>query len=111
MQAMILAAGLGTRLRPLTQGYPKALICLAGRPLLQIALDVCIRAGFTEIAVNAHHHADQIAAFLSRWPKPDDVELHLSQEPELLNTGGGIKRMAAAAGYEGPVLVHNVDVV
>jgi NDP-sugar pyrophosphorylase family protein len=111
MKAMILAAGLGTRLRPLTQDYPKALIRLAGRPLLQIALEVCTRAGIREIAVNAHHHADQISAFLGRWPKPDDVKLHLSLEPELLNTGGGIKRMAALAGYEGPVLVHNVDVV
>ncbi len=109
MHAIILAAGFGTRLRPLTDSTPKALVSIAGRPLLDILLHRLIRAGFTEIAVNSHYLSDQIDDFLKkrRW----DADIHLSHEPEILNTGGGIKKMLKYFEKDEPILVHNVDIL
>jgi NDP-sugar pyrophosphorylase family protein len=110
MKAMILAAGFGTRLQPLTQNMPKALVPLAGRSLLEIALSRLANAGFDRIAINAHHFADQIRAWLAAHHYPG-MEILLSQEEEILGTGGGIKRMLALLGDDEPILVHNVDVL
>ena len=110
MKAMILAAGFGTRLHPLTKGIPKALVPLAGRPLLEILLGRLIDAGFDRVAVNAHHYSDQVVTWLHRHPF-SGVEIQLSIEQEILGTGGGIKKMISLLGDDEPILVHNVDVL
>ncbi|MGO9340684.1 MAG: NDP-sugar synthase [Terracidiphilus sp.] len=115
MKAMILAAGLGTRLRPLTDDRPKALVTVAGRTLLQIAIDRLSVFGVREVIVNAHHHADMIVDYL-RANHNFGMRIEISREPVLLDTGGGLKR-AAWFFLEGgedaqlPFIVHNVDVI
>jgi NDP-sugar pyrophosphorylase family protein len=114
MKAMILAAGLGTRLRPLTDSIPKALVKLNGRALLEITIDRLKSFGVTEIIINAHHHAEKIAAFL-KSKNNFDIRIELSREDDLLlDTGGGLKK-AAWFFQEGnssePFLLHNVDVL
>ena len=115
MKAMILAAGLGTRLRPLTSDKPKALVSVAGRAMLEIALARLCAAGVTEVIVNAHHFADQIEAFL-KGREEHGVRVEISREAELLSTGGGLKHAAwffLEDGPDGdaPFIVHNVDVI
>src|SRR5271165_4497709 len=93
MKAMILAAGLGTRLRPLTDDRPKALVTVAGRTLLQIALDRLRVFGVREVIVNTHHYAEMIVDYL----KANDnfgMRIEISHEVELLDTGGGLKNAA-----------------
>jgi NDP-sugar pyrophosphorylase family protein len=111
MKAMILAAGLGTRLRPLTNNRPKALVTLAGKTLLQITIERLLCCGVDEIIVNAHHFADQIEAFLSA-NNYFGIRIEISREDELLDTGGGIKKAAwFFGGDDEPFLLHNVDVL
>lgn len=110
MKAMILAAGFGTRLHPLTLSTPKALVPLAGCSLLEITLSRLAAAGFDRIAVNVHHFTDQIRAWLDLHPFPG-LQISLSEEKEILGTGGGIKRMISLLGDDEPILVHNVDVL
>ena len=110
MKAMILAAGLGTRLRPLTDDKPKALVTVAGRTLLEIAIERLRGFGVTEIIVNAHHFAEQVEQFLRS--RSFGVRVEVSREDELLDTGGGLKKAAwFFAGDDEPFLLHNVDVV
>jgi len=96
-QAVILAAGLGSRLRPVTVYTPKPLVPFFGRPLLDWAVGAALRAGVTRIAVNAHHLADQVAdrvqLLARRHPK---VEFFVSRETELLGTGGAVRALADA---------------
>jgi len=111
MEAMILAAGLGTRLRPLTDETPKALIPVGGRPLLAHVLDRLVAAGVTRIVINTHHHADQIQAFLAGHTPPG-VEVALSPEPDgPYDTGGGLLAAAPLFRRDGTFLLHNVDVL
>lgn len=110
MKAMILAAGYGTRLRPLTDVTPKALIKIHNTPLIEFVLKKLLRAGFTEIAVNVHHHADQVEEYLQGHPLSSS-HIRISREPKILDTGGGIKKMLDLSGTDQPVLVHNVDVL
>jgi len=111
MEAMILAAGAGTRLRPLTDGTPKALVLVRGRPLLAHVMDRLVVAGATRLIVNTCHHAEQIAAFLDRHTPPG-VEIALSPEPDgPYDTGGGLLAAAPLFRRDGPFLLHNVDVV
>jgi len=114
MKAMILAAGLGTRLRPLTDNIPKALIELNGRTLLEIAIDRLKAFGVTEFIVNVHHHAEKIVSFLQS-KNNFGVRVEISREDDLLlDTGGGLKKAAwffLEGNSEEPFLVHNVDVV
>lgn len=110
MTAVVLAAGFGRRLGPLTRRVPKALLPFAGRPLLRIALEKLAASGFDLIAVNAHHHAERVEEFL-REGVPDRCRVLLSREEEILGTGGGVRRIAEHLEPEGPVLVHNVDVL
>jgi N-acetyl-alpha-D-muramate 1-phosphate uridylyltransferase len=110
MKCLILAAGLGTRLRPLTNKIPKALVPLAGKPLLAILLDKLIRYGCDSVVINTHHHAEQIERFLQQSPYAD-LPIAVSYESEILDTGGGIKQMLSYLNTDAPVLVHNVDVV
>lgn len=106
---MILAAGLGTRLRPLTDNTPKALVNLAGKPLLQHVLERLASFGISEIIVNAHHFKDQISAFVET-NKQFGMRVVVSSENELLDTGGGIRKAAWFFDDGQPFVVHNVDV-
>lgn len=111
MEAMILAAGAGTRLRPLTDRLPKALVTVRGRPLLAHVMDRLVAAGATRIIINTHHHAEQIAAFLEGHTPPG-VEIALSPEPDgPYDTGGGLLAAAPLFRRTGPFLLHNVDVL
>ncbi|NOY59509.1 MAG: NTP transferase domain-containing protein, partial [Calditrichaeota bacterium] len=111
MKAIILAAGFGTRLLPLTKEVPKALIRLAGKPLLEIVLKKMLTSGFDEIAVNVHHHADKIQSYLDDFMQNHKAKIYVSYEPEVLDTGGGIKKMIPLLGTDEPILVHNVDII
>jgi MurNAc alpha-1-phosphate uridylyltransferase len=111
MEAMILAAGAGTRLRPLTDRLPKALISVRGRPLLAHVLDRLVAGGATRIIINVCHHAEQIEAYLARHGPPG-VEIALSPEPDgPYDTGGGLLAAAPLFHREGAFLLHNVDVL
>ena len=114
MRAMILAAGLGTRLRPLTDDRPKALVEVAGHTLLDLTLLRLRSFGVNEVIVNTHHFADQVAEFL-RAHRNFGMRIEISREDDLLDTGGGLKKAAAffLAGNDPdePFLLHNVDVL
>ena len=115
MKAMILAAGLGTRLRPLTDHRPKALVEVAGRTLLEITLARLRSFGVREVIVNAHHFADQIADYLKANAN-FGMRIEISREDVLLDTGGGLKKAAwffleDSASADEPFLLHNVDVI
>jgi mannose-1-phosphate guanylyltransferase len=92
MKAMILAAGFGTRLRPLTEKRPKALMPIANRPILAWTIDYLRNYGCTEIILNAHHHHDQVLDYVRRRPSPQMI-VETRVEPEILGTGGGIKNV------------------
>jgi NDP-sugar pyrophosphorylase family protein len=111
MKAMILAAGLGTRLRPLTDERPKALVTLAGRTLLEITLFRLRSFGVSEVIVNAHHHAGMIADYINAHDFGMRIELSL--EENLLDTGGGLKNAAHffSDSRGEPFILHNVDVL
>lgn len=111
MNALILAAGLGTRLRPLTDHMPKALVPVAGQPLLQ-RLIVRLKAdGFNHLVINIHHFGDQIIDFLATH-NHFDMDIQVSDEREqLLDTGGAIKRALPLFPDQSPVLIHNVDIL
>ena len=113
MKAMVLAAGLGTRLRPLTDDRPKALVTVGGRTLLEIVLERLRGFGVREVIVNVHHHAEMICAYLKESGN-FGMRVEVSREEELLETGGGIKKAAwffLERGSDEPFLVHNVDVL
>ena len=111
---MILAAGLGTRLRPLTGNRPKALVEINGRTLLEITLSRLRSFGVREVIINVHHFADMIVEYL----KTNDnfgMRIEVSREEALLDTGGGLKKAAhffvEDSGSDEPFVVHNVDVL
>ena len=109
--AMIFAAGLGTRLQPLTLDIPKALVEVNGVSLLEILIRKLLRSGFTEIAINVHHHARKIRTFLHEH-NYFNARIHLSDETDLLlDTGGGLKNAAPFLTGDYPFLLHNVDVL
>jgi len=119
MKAMILAAGLGTRLRPLTDDRPKALVEINGRTLLEITLSRLRSFGVREVIINVHHFADLIVEYL----KTNDnfgMRIEVSREEALLDTGGGLKKAAyffagesvkGSGRSEEPFILHNVDVL
>jgi len=111
MKAMVFAAGLGTRLYPLTKEVPKALVEVGGRPMLRLVLEKLVAAGIREIVINVHHFPEMIRSYLHDHPLPG-VTLHISDESgELLDTGGGLMKAAPWLMGGEPVLVHNVDVI
>lgn len=111
MQAMIFAAGLGTRLKPLTDTMPKALVCVAGRPLLEHTVMRLKAAGVQRIVVNVHHFASQITDFLAAKAN-FGMDIRVSDETAaLLDTGGGIKAAAPLFDVSSPILIHNVDIL
>ena len=111
MKAMILAAGLGTRLRPLTNGRPKALVEVAGRTLLELTMARLRSFGINEVIINTHHFADMVTEYL-RDHQDFGMRVEISREEVLLDTGGGLKHASHFfAGSDEPFLVHNVDVL
>ena len=110
-QAMIFAAGLGTRLKPLTDTMPKALVRVGGEPLLKHVVLRLKDAGYTRIIVNVHHFAGQIRDYL-REQDNFGIDIRISDETEqLLETGGGIKKAIPLFADDSPILIHNVDVL
>ena len=110
MRAMIFAAGLGTRLRPLTDHMPKALVPVGGVPLLHRLLTKLYAAGYTHVVINIHHHAAQIIDFLAAH----DYGMHIDISDEsdmLLDTGGGLRHAAQFFTGDEPILLHNVDIL
>jgi NDP-sugar pyrophosphorylase family protein len=117
MKAMIFAAGLGTRLRPLTNDRPKALVEIDGRTLLEMTIARLREFGIRDVVINAHYFADQIVAYLKEHDN-FGLRIDVSHENVLLDTGGGLKKaahffLADASMTDGdePILVHNVDVL
>jgi NDP-sugar pyrophosphorylase family protein len=127
MKAMIFAAGLGTRLRPLTDDRPKALVEINGRTLLEIALSRLRSFGVSEVVINVHHFADMIVEYL-HTNQNFGMHVDVSREDVLLDTGGGLKKAASlllnqSAGNSVrqsdeessllslPIIIHNVDVL
>ena len=112
MKAMILAAGLGTRLRPLTDDRPKALVEVAGRTLLEITLRRLRHFGVREVIVNVHHFADLVVDYLKKNAN-FGMRIEVSREEVLLDTGGGLKKAAwfFLETPDEPFILHNVDVL
>ena len=114
MKAMILAAGLGTRLRPLTDNLPKALVEINGRMLLEITLERLQTFGVKEVIVNVHHHAKAIIEYL-KSKNNFGLQIAISREDDLLlDTGGGLKKAAwffLENNSPDPFILHNVDVL
>lgn len=110
-QAMIFAAGLGTRLKPLTDTMPKALVPVGGQPLLWHVIMKLKKSGYERIVVNVHHFADQIIDYL-RLNDNFGLDIRISDEREqLLETGGGIKKALPLLDPSEPILIHNVDIL
>ena len=111
MQAMIFAAGLGTRLKPLTDRIPKALVSVGGEPLLKRVIFQLKDAGFTRIVVNVHHFSQQIIDYL-RENNNFGMDIRISDESDkLLETGGGIKKAWPLFDQTEPILIHNIDIL
>ena len=115
MKAMILAAGLGTRLRPLTDDRPKALVEIAGRTLLEIILSRLRACGIHEVIINVHHFAGMILEYLETHDN-FGMRIEVSREEVLLDTGGGLKKAAFfflddSNRMDEPFILHNVDVI
>ena len=108
---MIFAAGLGTRLRPLTDNMPKALVPVAGKTMLERVILKLKDASFHDITINIHHFGSQIIDFL-RANQNFGVDIHISDERgELLDTGGGIKKARPLLESNEPFLIHNADIL
>jgi NDP-sugar pyrophosphorylase family protein len=118
MKAMILAAGLGTRLRPLTDERPKALVQVGGRTLLEITLRRLRSFGIHDVIINVHHFAEMVVEYLKANGN-FGMRIEISREDELLDTGGGLKKAAdfflrdSVSGHaaDEPFILHNADVL
>ena len=113
MKAMVFAAGLGTRLRPLTNDRPKALVEISGHTLLEITLRRLASFGVREVIVNVHHFADMVVDYLAHNHN-FGLRIEISREEILLDTGGGLKKAAwffQQGGSSEPFLIHNADVI
>ena len=111
MQAMIFAAGLGTRLKPLTDTMPKALVRVGDRPLIERVVEKLKPSGVERMVVNVHHFASQVVGYLHDNGN-FGVDIRISDESEmLLDTGGGLKKAAPLFAPDAPILIHNVDIL
>lgn len=111
MKAMIFAAGMGTRLKPLTDTLPKALVPIAGKPMLEHVILKLKAAGFHQIVINIHHYGELIIDFL-KANNNFGIQIDISDERDyLLDTGGGIKNATRFLQGNEPFLVHNVDII
>ncbi len=111
MQAMIFAAGLGTRLKPITDHMPKALVSVGGEPLIKHVIKKLISAGAERIVVNVHHFAQLITEYLNDNNNFNTDILVSDESEKLLDTGGGIKKAAPLFLEDNPILIHNVDIL
>lgn len=112
MQAMIFAAGMGTRLKPLTDVIPKALVPVGDKPLLQHVVEKLVADNCRKFVINVHHKAGQIVNFTKFLASQYNIDISISDESEaLLETGGGIKKAASLFDEDKPVLIHNVDIL
>ena len=109
-QAMILAAGLGTRLKPLTDTMPKALVPVGGTPLLDRNIRRLMDFGYTRFVVNVHHFAQQILDYVAQQDYAPLVRFSDETE-QLLETGGGLKHAQDLFDPDEPILIHNVDIL
>jgi NDP-sugar pyrophosphorylase family protein len=111
MQAILFSAGYGTRLKPLTDAMPKALVEAGGKPMLQWNIEKLIAAGCNHLIVNVHHFPDQIVQFLQKHHN-FGINIELSDESdEILDTGGGLMKAAGLFRPDEPILAHNADVI
>lgn len=109
-KGMIFAAGIGSRLRPLTDTTPKALIEVGGITMLERTIDRMIQAGVSDITVNIHHHSSKMLDFISRLKK--QATIHVSDESgQLLDTGGGLLAASRWLNGDSPILIHNADIL
>ncbi len=106
--AMVFAAGLGTRMRPLTDNLPKALIEINGKPLIRYTLDLLVNSGIKRAVINTHYQADMLKSYLDRQK---DIEIIISHEDELLETGGGLKKAYPLFQGKSPIFTINSDVI
>ena len=111
MQAMIFAAGLGTRLKPLTDKLPKALIEVGGEPLLERVIEKLKASGVGKIVINVHHFSEKIIAYLKENQYFNTDILISDESGELLDTGGGLKKAAPLFNPDEDILIHNVDIL
>ena len=108
---MIFAAGLGTRLKPLTDTMPKAMVPVGGKPLIHILIDRLKAAGVGEVVINVHHFAQQIVDYVKAHDS-FGLDIRFSDETDmLLETGGGLKKAVSLFTDSSPILVHNVDIL
>jgi NDP-sugar pyrophosphorylase family protein len=110
MRAMILAAGLGTRLQPLTDKLPKALVKIRDKTLLEIAINNLVRNGFDKIIINVHHFAEQVINFIGQNNFGADITIS-DERDKLLDTGGGLKKASHFFNDGKPFLLYNVDII
>jgi NDP-sugar pyrophosphorylase family protein len=111
VKALLFAAGLGTRLKEHTLNKPKALVNLAGKPLLQHAIEHLKEFGISDITINVYHFAEQIIAFVEE-NKSFGISIHISDERDLLlDTGGGLKKAGVFLKGTDPILIYNVDII
>ena len=111
MKALLFAAGLGTRLNEYTHEKPKALVNLAGKPLLQHAIEYLKYYGISDITINVFHFAEQVISFIQEKDS-FEINIHISDErDQLLDTGGGLKKAGAFLKGNEPILIYNVDVI
>lgn len=111
MKAMIFAAGLGTRLKPITDTLPKALVPVCSQPLLKHLIDKLKKAGYSEVVINIHHFAEKIKDYVAQNGN-FGINVSFSDETDLLReTGGGIRHAAGLLNDGEPFLVHNVDIL
>jgi MurNAc alpha-1-phosphate uridylyltransferase len=106
-KTMVLAAGYGTRLKPLTDRMPKPLVPVAGKPMIEYALDKLRTYGIKEVIINVSHLKDQLTAYLSAF---NDLTIKISEEAEPLETGGGLKKALPLLGHE-PFFTINSDII
>jgi NDP-sugar pyrophosphorylase family protein len=110
MKAIIFAAGLGTRLKPITNHIPKALVPLKGKPLLEHAIEKLVSSGIEEIVINIHHFGEKIINYINA--KNYSVPIYFSDERDyLLETGGALKKAAPLLKGDKPIIAMNVDIV
>lgn len=111
MKAMLYAAGLGTRLKPLTDRMPKALVPVGGRPLLDITLERLRKAGVTDVVINVHHFAESIVAHVRTHEYGLNIRIS-DESTQLLETGGGLRKAVSLFPEDdSPILIHNVDIL
>lgn len=109
MKGMIFAAGIGSRLKELTRDTPKCLIEVGGKTMLERVVGRLKEAGVTSVVINVHHHAEKVVTFVEQRAR-FGIEVTFSHEPTLLDTGGGLKKVATHFASEDAFIIHNADI-